>query len=419
MRLDILGIANARIFVTQPDTMGQNTIAERPVFLGKPVRHRRHFGKAHPRPDQPDIGHHMVVGDPVEGLLFRGRGDIADNPAPRDIATIAVGADKIGIEGHHVAFLHDSRATFLKPGVGARPRRQDTGFDPFAATLDIAGVKGRPHFVLGHARPHGVAHFLDRHLAGMNGAAHGANLVVVLDGAGMLGQHLALDDGHALFDKPHIAVGLDLVDGKPLVVTAMPLHQTDHLIDEMGGRGGGLVAGLEIEKTGAVPDFADKRQMRRQMFAIVEIPQHHLALRRDEAGARRVMGDPQLHVGGVGGIANVQRIEQQQPGAVMLSNLFLKARQPVFAKRRHVGCRQPGSLPFGEGQGGRADFHPVIVVRGQVGFQMRPSCRIDAAVRANDRLVRDDGLVHCCTSFVCHVFLQKTLNSFGQRGKRI
>ena len=93
MRLDILWIANARIFVTQPDTMGQNTIAERPVFLGKPVRHRCHFGKAHPRPDQPDIGHHVVVGDPVEGLLIRGRGGIAHNPASRDVATIAISAD--------------------------------------------------------------------------------------------------------------------------------------------------------------------------------------------------------------------------------------------------------------------------------------------------------------------------------------
>ena len=278
-------------------------------------------------------------------------------------------------------------------------------------------MKRRPHFVLGHTRPHGLAHFLDRHLAGMNGAAHGADLIVVLDGAGMLGQHLALDHGHALFDKPHIAVGLDLIDGKPLVVTAMPLHQTDHLVDEMGGRGSRLVAGLEVEEAGAVPDFADKRKMRRQMFAIVEIPENHLAFGRNKAGARRVMGDPKLHVGGVGGVADVQRIEQQQPGAVMLSNLFLKARQPVFAKRRHVGRLQTGGLPFGKSQLGRADFHPVIVVRGQVGLQMRPSCRVDAAVRANDGLVRDDDLVHCCTSFVCRVFLRKTLNRFGQRGK--
>ena len=120
MRLDILGIAHARIFVAKPDTMGENAVAKGAVFLGKPVRLCRHFGEAHPRLDQPDIGHHMLIGDLVKGFLLYGRGDITDNPASRDITAIAVSADKVGVEGHHVAFLHDPRTTFLEPGVGAR-----------------------------------------------------------------------------------------------------------------------------------------------------------------------------------------------------------------------------------------------------------------------------------------------------------
>ena len=248
-------------------------------------------------------------------------------------------------------------------------------------------MKRRPHLVFRHARTHRIAHFLNRHLAGMNGAAHRTNFVVILDGAGMLGQHLALDDLDALLDQPHIARGLDLVDGETLVRAAVRLHHIDHLVDEVGGCRLGLVAGLEVEEAGTVTHLADKRQMRGQMLAIMEIPQDHLALGRHEAGARRVVRDPQLHIGGVGGIANIQRIEQQQSGTVMLADLFLKPRQPVFAKRRHVRRLDPGCLPFGKSKVGWTDLHPVIVVGCQVGFQVRAPGRVDPAVRANDCLV--------------------------------
>ena len=388
MRLDILGIAHAGILVTQPDTMRQNAIAKRAVLFRQPVRNLGHLGKAHPGPDQADIGHHMLMGDLVEGLLFLGRGDIADNPAPRNITTIAVGADKIGVEGHHVAFLHDPWATFLEPGVGARARGQDAGLDPFAATLDVAGMECRPHLVLRQAGAHCVTHFLDRHLAGMDSAAHGADLVVILDRAGMFGQHLPLDHGDAMVDQSRISRRFDLVDGKPPVVAAMLAHQSDHLIDKMRRRLICLVTGLEIEKTGAVTDFADKRQMRRQMFTIMEIPEHHRAFRRHKTGPCRVMRGPELHVGGVGGVADIQRIEQQQTGAIMLADLLLQAREPVLAKCRHVRRLDPGCRPFGERQVGRSDFHPVIVIRSQVGLQMRAARRVDLAVRS------DDGLVH-------------------------
>ena len=262
MRLDILGIADTGIFVTQPDTMRDHAVALRPVGLGKTVRLRRHLGKAHAGFDERDVLHHMVIGDPVERPLLGRRRRITDNPASRDITAIAIGADKVGVEGHHVAFLHDPRAAFLEPGVCARPGGQDAGLDPFAAPLDVAGMERRPHLVLGDARAHRIAHFLDRHLAGMDSAAHGADLVVILDRAGMLGQHLPLDHGDAMFDQTHIAGRLDLVDGKPLVLAAMLAHQTDHLIDEMRRCLVCLVTGLEIEKAGPVAHLTDKRQMR-------------------------------------------------------------------------------------------------------------------------------------------------------------
>jgi hypothetical protein len=37
----------------------------------------------------------------------------------------------------------------------------------------------------------------------------------------------------------------------------------------------------------------------------MEIPKYNVTIRGNKAGARRIMGDPQLHVGAVGGVAYV------------------------------------------------------------------------------------------------------------------
>ena len=116
---NIFGIAHARILVTQPHAMCQHAIAQGPIRLGKPVRLCCHLGKAHARPDQVDIRHHMLIRHLVEGALLVTGGHIANNPAARNITAIAVRADQIGIKRHHVAFLHDARTAFLKPRVGA------------------------------------------------------------------------------------------------------------------------------------------------------------------------------------------------------------------------------------------------------------------------------------------------------------
>ena len=50
-------------------------------------------------------------------------------------------------------------------------------------------------------------------------------------------------------------------------------------------------------------------QMLRKMFAIVEIPQDDIALRRHKTGACRIMRGPELHVCCIGGIADVQRVK--------------------------------------------------------------------------------------------------------------
>ena len=48
--------------------------------------------------------------------------------------------NQIRIEAHDFVVLHDARAAFLKPRVGARTRGQQAGFDPFAAAPDVLCV---------------------------------------------------------------------------------------------------------------------------------------------------------------------------------------------------------------------------------------------------------------------------------------
>ena len=310
MRLYILGIAHAWIFVTKPDTVGQHAITQRPIGLWQAMCLCGHFCKAHTRLDQADIRHDMLIGNLVERPLFIRRPGVPDNPAARYIAAIAMRADKIGVKGHHVTFLHDSRTAFLKPGIGARTRRQDTRLDPFAPAFDIAGMKRRPHFIFRYARAHCIPHFINGTLAGMNGTAHGIQLIGILDRPRMFGQHLAFQHINIIGAQCGIADMFDTVDSQSLVLAAKPGHQVKNNSHKFISRSRCPVAGFKIEEAGTMAHLTNQGQMLRQMFAIVEIPQDDIALRRHKTGARWIMRGPELHVCCIGGIADVQRVKQ-------------------------------------------------------------------------------------------------------------
>ncbi|MCY1382254.1 hypothetical protein D9M69_702590 [compost metagenome] len=94
----------------------------------------------------------------------------------------------------------------------------------------------------------------------------------------------------------------------------------------------------------------------------MEIPQHHVAISRDEAGTCWVMGNPELHVRRVSGVANIQGIEQQDSPEVAGHELFAYPLQAVFAHAGQMGSFEPQLSPLGHGQGGRANLHPVVIV---------------------------------------------------------
>ena len=92
------------------------------------------------------------------------------------------------------------------------------------------------------------------------------------------------------------------------------------------------------------------------------------------------MGVPELHVGAVGSVADVQGIEHQQPAEVTRPQ---RGDQPGVAVAAHgvqVGTFDPGGGPFVEGKLGRPDLGPVVVGGRAVRFGGEPARGVDLAV---------------------------------------
>lgn len=98
------------------------------------------------------------------------------------------------------------------------------------------------------------------------------------------------------------------------------------------------------------------------MLAAVEIPQHHVPARGDEAGAGGIVCRPQLHIGGVGGVANVQWVEEEDAAQAATNELIADALQAIRAHGGEMRRLQTQTLPLGERQRSRSGFCAVVVV---------------------------------------------------------
>ena len=70
--------------------------------------------------------------------------------------------------------------------------------------------------------------------------------------------------------------------------------------------------------------------------AIVEIEHHHGTVHGDEGVARRVVRDPDLHIGGVRGVADVQQVCQYDGSDIPRGQLRPYAAQAIGAYSIHV-----------------------------------------------------------------------------------
>ena len=343
----------------------------RPVFRRQLVPAMHQFMNGHTR-----LEHVHIRADMVQPVIHRrdhgsGRLAIADPPGAADIYADAIGADQVGIEGQDFVVVDDPWSAFLKPRVGPWARRQQARFDPFAATPDVGFVQFSPDIVLGYFSAWDLSsremfHLGHRGLAGVVRAAHRQDLVRALDRPGAFGDFFAF---HHLKPDPFKGaqpVHQDLVHTDAAVRAGMGAH---HLID-LRGKAPRLLRRFvtrgEIEERGAMADLLDQRVEADQKRRVLVFPDNHVPVGADHAGAKRVVAVPKLHVRGVGRVADVERVEHQEPAIVARLKRLDQPLQPVFAHPFQVGQGQTRRRPFCKGQPRRSNLDPVRIIGGAV-----------------------------------------------------
>ena len=224
----------------------------------------------------------------------------------------------------------------------------------------------RPDFVFALAGLDRGFHFVHRRLAGRDRAAHRANLFLTLDQARELGNRLAFEYLEAGFFQRAQAGDLDLVHRQASIAAGVATHQLVDLGGEVIGVFGAARARFEIEEGCAATHLAHQRQVIGQVFAAVEVEQYDVAAGRHETGARRVVGNPQLHVRGVSGVANIERVEQNNAAQILPLQFRHQSLQAKFAHAVQLRAFEPESFPLGESQVGRADLDAIVVIRGAI-----------------------------------------------------
>ena len=191
----LVGPEADRVFVAHADPVDEAAV--RAVALGRVAEVPRQVAQRDARPHQVQKPLQVRVRAGVGTPLLVARRAAARPPGPRDIATIAVAADEVGVESHEIARLDHAVRALLIPGIGPRARGQQTALDPLAAQGDALLMQPRPQLLLGDTGRKRGMHGTDGGLAGGNRLAHGEEFLRRLAGARTLGQLLPVHDLHA------------------------------------------------------------------------------------------------------------------------------------------------------------------------------------------------------------------------------
>jgi hypothetical protein len=142
--LPIDPVFQRRILVGQPHAVDQRSIAIGQKLLGYRPGLLGHLAEGLSRFQDPDVVLDLLVGGGIEPLLLIARLTVTAQPRPRDIRAIAVRPDQVGVEAHQFSRLDLAHGTLAKPGIGARPRREKTRFDPLSPQPNIGLVQLGP-----------------------------------------------------------------------------------------------------------------------------------------------------------------------------------------------------------------------------------------------------------------------------------
>ncbi len=183
-------------------------------------------------------------------------------------------------------------------------------------------------------------------LAGIDRHPHRGDLFRRLDHPGVLEDFLAVDQRDPGGLQAGDAGVVELIDAQPPVGAVDPAHQRVDLVGESGGLLRQPRPGPVEEHRFGRANLVDGVEAVRQVPAGVVVEQHHRPLHRHEQVAGGVVQGPHLHVGDVGGVADIDRIEQQTGGDVALAKLVADPLQAVGAKRFQVHP-VPRRIPIG------------------------------------------------------------------------
>jgi hypothetical protein len=162
-----------------------------------------------------------------------------------------------------------------------------------------------PERVLGDAGFERRVHRAHAGLADRDCRAHQIQLLRRFDRAGVLGDRFARHHLQAPGAQRVDAEVGQPVDREPPVAAAVFGDQIGDLIAEYLGLLRAARPGGEIVERRHHPVVVDRRQALGQMRVVGVVEQHHRALGGDEDAAGLVMGAPDLHVGGVGGVDQI------------------------------------------------------------------------------------------------------------------
>ena len=78
------------------------------------------------------------------------------------------------------------------------------------------------------------------------------------------------------------------------------------------------------------------------------------------------MGVPKLHIGAVGGVADVEGVEHQQAAVSAIHDMLGEPRVPIAAHVGKVGEGEVFGFPFAHDKLGWPDLDPVLVIGGAI-----------------------------------------------------
>ena len=211
-------------------------------------------------------------------------------------------------------------------------------------------MQNGPEVVFRHAGLQRLLHFSHRRFAGDDSSAHAENFVSAFDLARLFHHLLTVDDLNALLVQVGNTVRIHLIEGAAHIAAAVFAYQIGHVSCPIASKFHAAIAALEIEPGRATAHFVDHAGMIREMLARMEFKQDDRTVGRDENAAHRIVRGPQLHVGAIRGVSNVQRVVEMNACQIVLAQLGTDTVEAVVAHSIEVWIRNARRPPFALGQ---------------------------------------------------------------------